>query len=50
LDFLRAERAETLADLPSQAFSLLGLSALSRLSLAAVAIAGLWGAVLWALG
>jgi hypothetical protein len=46
LNFLRTE---SLADFPPQAFSLLGLSALSRLSFAAVAIAGIWGAVLWAL-
>jgi len=46
LDILHAE---TVADYRSHGFSLLGLSALSRLSFALIAIAGIWGAVFWAL-
>jgi len=40
--------AETVAE-PPQGFSLLRLSALARLGLASIAIAGLWGVVFWAM-
>jgi hypothetical protein len=42
-------QAETLAEVPSQGFSLLRLSALSRLSFALIVSAGMWGIVFWAL-
>jgi hypothetical protein len=43
-------QAEALASVPSQGFSLLRLSAFSRLSFALIVIAGMWGIVFWALG
>jgi hypothetical protein len=42
-------QAETVAEVPSQGFSLLRLSALSRLSFALIVSAGMWGIVFWAL-